>query len=450
MMKTPVCDFINNYIAKKGERLHMPGHKGAGAIGCEAYDLTEISGADVLADPKGIISESQANAAALFGAAKTAYFTEGATSAIKSMLFLAVAYAGERGEKPYILAARNAHKAFLSAAIELDFDFEWLTSGLDTLITQNVTPETLENGLLTAGQKPTAVYVTSPDYLGNMLDVKGLASVCKEHGALLLVDNAHGAYLNFLKDNKHPLYLGADMCCDSAHKTLPCLTGGAYLHINSAVNEVIGGYLPQAASLFTSTSPSWLTLYSLDKLNDYLAGDYRERLNDYIKRVDDLKAWLKEKGFELLGGEPLKVTVAPKSFGYKGVEVADILSKGGTEVEFSDGDHVVMMFTPENGYAVFDTLKKSLDIKRRDETYAAPPAPVIPKRAMRPREAYFALSEQLPVNDAIGRVFSSCALSCPPAVPVITAGEVIDENTLKLFEYYGIKTCRVVKTQPSR
>lgn len=87
-------------------------------------------------------------------------------------------------------------------------------------------------GFGTAGQRPFGVYITSPDYLGGVQDIAALAEVCKDFGVPLLVDNAHGAYLRFLpQGGQHPIALGAAMCCDSGHKTLPVVTGGAYLHL---------------------------------------------------------------------------------------------------------------------------------------------------------------------------------------------------------------------------
>lgn len=86
-------------------------------------------------------------------------------------------------------------------------------------------------------RKPAAVYITSPDYLGNLADIGGMSDVCRKYGVLLIVDNAHGAYLHFLPKPEHPLDLGAEMCCDSAHKTLPVLTGGAYLHISQMLRQ---------------------------------------------------------------------------------------------------------------------------------------------------------------------------------------------------------------------
>ena len=221
-MDTPIVDFVRNYADKKALRLHMPRHKGESFLGCESADITEIEGADVLYSPNGIIKQSEDNAAQIFGTSKTVYSTEGSSLSIRAMLYLVKIYGNTKNKKAFIAAGRNAHKTFVTAAALLDYKIDWLTADSDdTVISCNITPRILTEYLSKAEQKPLAVYVTSPDYLGNMLDIKGLAEVCRKYGVLLLVDNAHGAYLRFLAENLHPIALGADMCCDSAHKTLP-------------------------------------------------------------------------------------------------------------------------------------------------------------------------------------------------------------------------------------
>ena len=230
-MDTPICDFVRDYAERNTLRLHMPGHKGKALLGMEALDLTEISGADSLYEADGIIRESEKNAGTLFGA-HTFYSTEGSSQCIRAMLYLAVLHAKQMGRRPLIAAGRNAHKTFLSAAALLDFDIQWLWPGEgESYLSCKIGAAELDAALTVMPEKPAAVYLTSPDYLGNMVDIKNVAEVCHRHGSLLLVDNAHGAYLKFLPESRHPMDLGADLCCDSAHKTLPVLTGGAYLHI---------------------------------------------------------------------------------------------------------------------------------------------------------------------------------------------------------------------------
>ena len=251
---------------------------------------------------EGIIAESQRNASSLFGSRKTLYSTEGSSLSIRAMLYLARAYASLKGEKCRILASRNAHKVFITASallgIDADFIFPEENEGLTVC---RVDAEKLEKELSSLSYKPTAVYITSPDYLGNVADIKALSAVCKKEGILLLVDNAHGAYLKFLPEGQHPLDFGADIVCDSAHKTLPVLTGGGYLHIGKNAPDVICDNAEKAMMLFASTSPSYLILQSLDKVNAYLYSSYRYELSAFCEKVRELKNALSEKGFVLFG-----------------------------------------------------------------------------------------------------------------------------------------------------
>lgn len=200
------------------------------------------------------------------------------------------------GRDRLILAARNVHRSFVYAAALLDLPVRWLwPQAGGSLCSCPVTGEELDQALSSLPRPPAAVYVTSPDYLGLMQPIEELAQVCHRHGTLLLVDNAHGAYLHFLPKPCHPMDLGADLCCDSAHKTLPVLTGGAYLHISRQAPPAMASRAKQAMAMFGSTSPSYLTLASLDLCNGYLAGSYRERLHrlriSYRHSASGFRAW---------------------------------------------------------------------------------------------------------------------------------------------------------------
>ena len=125
-MNTPICDFVRAYAEGDPVRMHMPGHKGRPLTGPEPLDLTEIEGADVLYRSRGIIRESEENAASLFGAARTVYSAEGSSLCIRAMLYLALLTAKAKGLPPRLLAGRNAHRTLMTAAALLDIDIDWL------------------------------------------------------------------------------------------------------------------------------------------------------------------------------------------------------------------------------------------------------------------------------------------------------------------------------------
>ena len=449
-MKTPIFDFVKGYAEKDVSRFHMPGHKGIPtSLGCEPLDITEVMGADVLYSPDGIIAESENNATALFGSAHTFYSAEGSSLAIKAMLALATQ--GRKNDtRPLILAARNAHKAFLYACALLDLDVEWIFPEKENphhLCSCVLTPEDVKNAITGSKIKPSAVYLTSPDYLGQLSDIAGIAEVCHRAKIPLLVDNAHGAYLKFLPTSLHPMDLGADLCCDSAHKTLPVLTGGAYLHIAKNADPAYLRSAREMLSLFASTSPSYLILQSLDLCNVYLADGYCEKLTTCVQKVDATKKVLTEMGFSIAPSEPLKIVFEARKFGYTGAELAEHLRAHLVEAEFYDDDILVLMVTPSTRTLDFDRLLESLGTLSKKaplplDGTGVPQGDHVQKISI--REAIFAPRERVFVKNAAGRICATPTVSCPPAIPIAVSGEVITKTDIALFEHYGINSVDVV------
>ncbi len=441
-MKTPIVSFLKSYQEKSPVRMHMPGHKGAGILGFEGMDLTEIYGADELFAAEGIIKESEQNASNLFGC-PTYYSTQGSTLCIQTMCTILCQDAKSKGKKPKILAGRNAHRSFIHAAALLDFEIEWLYGNSDYLSCK-IHAEDLEKAIIES--LPTAVYLTNPDYLGNLLDIKSLASVCKKHNVLLAIDNAHGAYLRFLKDSLYPIDLGADLCCDSAHKTLPVLTGGAYLHLSDSLNQVWKNDVKHFMEYFSSTSPSYLIMASLDAANEVLDTTFKNSLFECIQRVDGLKNTLVQHGYTVLSGEPMKITISTKEFGYTGNEIANLLMECDIYPEFYDSDYIVLMPSPYNTKDDLKRLETCLcGIEGKPILVNKLPKLEQSKKAMNVRQALFSSSITLDVSKSLGQVCSSVTVSCPPAILPVIPGEVISESSIEVMKYYGIETIRVVK-----
>jgi len=440
----PICGFVKEYNKKKPLRLHMPGHKGIGKFGFEQLDITEVAGADSLYDPRGIIARSEYQASILFHA-HTFYSTEGSSHAIRAMLYLALQYGKRYGRKPLIAAGRNVHKAFVTAAALLDFDVDWLIPAKQaSYLSCYITPAELEEYL--REHDPVAVYITSPDYLGHMADLQGLADVCHHKGVLLLVDNAHGAYLRVMDPSQHPMDADVDMCADSAHKTLRVLTGGAYLHLRQCLPVFMKETAKHALAMFGSTSPSYLTLQSLDRMNRQILVGYPQEVWTCADRVTRLKRRLMKKGYTIIGEEPMKLTVDGTQLGYSGYELAYILRDNNIEPEFADPDVLTLMFTPNISFQEIRKVSAVLmGVKKREPLEHYLPPFALPEKRMTIREAAFSLGERIPVEEAEGRVLQAVTVGCPPAVPILMCGEVIGKREIELFRYYGITHCVVVK-----
>lgn len=443
-MDTPIWDFVRRYAASDTARFHMPGHKGRGPLGCEGWDITEVQGADSLYEADGIIARSEANASALFGSQRTLYSTEGASHCIRAMLYLALTC--RRGDaSPVVVAARNAHKAFLYAAALLDIRVIWLwPEESESLCGCPISATRLEQTLARLSTPPAAVYLTSPDYLGGMADIPALAEVCHRHGTLLAVDNAHGAYLHFLQPARHPLDLGADLCCDSAHKTLPVLTGGAYLHIAKRAPAQLAECGKAALALFGSTSPSYLTLASLDQCNRELAEAFPARLAQCVSRIDGLKRELAAAGWETVPGDPLRLTLrAPGDT--TGTALAQRLRDNGMECEYADEAFLVLMLTPYNTEAELERLAHVLGVNHAAPARRRMLPMVIGKQAVSIRQALFSPHETVPAEQSLGRICGAPTVSCPPAIPIVVSGEQIGEEAVELLCRCGVKFVDVLK-----
>ena len=344
-----------------------------------------------------------------------------------------------------MLAGRNAHRAFVSAAALLGFDVEWLwpASGA-SYHSCTVTAGDVAAALDRLGGRCRAVYLTSPDYLGHMPDIAGIAEVCHSRGALLLVDGAHGAYLRFLRPSRHPMDLGADLCCDSAHKTLPALTGAAYLHVRPGLG-IDARRVKAALALFGSSSPSWLVLQSLDACNPYLEA-LPDRLAAFLPELDGAEGKVdsprlrpdRGRAHEADGlREGIRLYRRRAGGGAGGERHISRISRPG--LPDPDADARQFGRRPAQGGGGPAVRPPSRAPSKLRAALPRPRArPVHPRGGLRP-----------PPDDARGGLRGPHAgrlrpvLS--PCVPIAVCGERIDGDMIERLRYYGIEACEVVE-----
>lgn len=439
-MKTPVYDFLRGCKAEDALRLHMPGHKGKGIreefSDICSFDITEIDGAGDLFSSEGIIAESEKNAAALFQTAGTFYSAGGSTLCIQTMLNLKSREGGR------VLAARDCHKAFLNAAALLGLCIDW------------VYPRYAGEGELFGGyaladfeaalsaKSYDFVYITTVNYYGYIIDTADIAALCRRYGTVLLCDNAHGAHLAFAEEFVHPIAAGADFCCDSAHKTLPALTGAAYLHLKEEHSPRV---VKDAMSIFGTTSPPYPIIASLDILNAFLEKECRARLGELVFALDEMKYRLSGR-WRFCGDDPLHITIYSALSGLRGIVLAEILRENHICCEYSDDFCVILLFsatnTPEDVFMLERALERVRNPRIRLETmpYIFGKYPAV----MPPRDVLFAQGTEVSPADAVGKICARSVIPCPPAFPLIAAGELVTEECAALLDKFGVRTIKII------
>ncbi len=429
-MNTPICDFLEKFTAENRLRLHTPGHNGE-----FPHDITEIDGSDSLFESDlsgGIIGESETIAAQLFGAKKTYYSCAGSTLAIQTGL----AVLKSQGIKT-IAASRCSHRSLATAASLLQMNVKWLYP--DEFLSANVTYDA------EAIRDADALFVTNVDYYGGTWKFVN-------PGIPTLVDNAHGSYLRFVDKNifgveyVHPLELGFPLiCADSAHKTLPVLTGGAYLHFSQGTNP---SRAKEMMSLFGSSSPSYLVMESLDRFNGMLTNNIQLVTNACLM-VAELKERLTEAGVPLLKSDPLRVTVNAREYGMTGIEYADFLRQnGGIECELADKNKAVLLFSAVTTLEDCERAELAMKFVPTNTPLPAFEYPVVKATADMPMwEAMYAPCKTIPINSASGEVCAKLVAPCPPGIPIVMPGEIIDHNVIDALWAFGIENVTVVQRQ---
>ena len=443
MNKTPIARAVKEYIGKDFSRFHMPGHKGKpihpfGDATC--YDVTEVAGTDSLYEASECIMETENAFAALYGVKCTLLSAGGSTLSIQTMLALVAK------ENAPIIASRNIHVSAVNAMALLNLLPHWVYPPCDDTglgLGGAVTSKQIEIALKQCPDA-VAVYLTSPNFFGIMADIKSISDVCKKYDVPLLVDNAHGSALKFYPNDLHPMTLGADMCCDSLHKTLPALTGAGLLHIN---HPRFIPYAKKAMSMFGSTSPSYMIMLSCDTCLAYIRTKAREDLASNIECINKFKSLALSKGFTLPQGlvDEGRLTLVLNATGYTKETFRQHLEEHHIEAEYVGDSGCVFLVSPFNSQKDMARLENMINTATCDASNLTffPVTP--PTSVLTLRQAFFSEKEEIDVNDSLNRIVAEIIAPCPPGIPVVMNGEKITSDIQKLLLMYGIKHIIVVK-----
>lgn len=443
-METPILDAIVSHNQKKRSCFHMPGHGGT-AQSLSAlkqvlpFDLTELPDTGSLFDGAGATARAEELVSELFGTAATLMSAGGCTLCIQTMLRLAAPEGGK------VVFGRVVHRSAINAMALLDISPVWVMpdESAGQGFAGRISAESIA-GALKANPDAKAVYITTPDYFGVLSDVKAIARAAESFGVPLLVDNAHGAHLPFVNPGLGPIAGGAAITADSAHKTLPVLTGGAWLNI--ARKDFVSP-AREAMALFGSTSPSYLIMLSLDLCRVWLAGEGGDIIRQQAVKGEELKNYMRDIGLVLPEGEcdPMRLAFLPECGGER---AGEILRQRGIEPEYAGSEGVILILTPFNTEEDLTALRSALtEIKNEKVSDAVTLTGCTPlsQALLSPRQALLSPKTVLPVEKAAGQAAATPVCPCPPAIPLVIPGEVITENNIQSLKHNGFSAIAVVK-----
>lgn len=440
LLKAPVYQALRG-LQTEVLPLHMPGHK-RGKSGSEllanwlpdalSFDFTEIAELDSIYHPDGPLLEAEQLTAELYAAKATYFTTNGSTAGVIGSL-LACAAPGSEAIVP-----RNAHISILSAIILGDLVPRFTQPTFRGGRPLGITPLQLSEALARYPEARTVVLVT-PSYEGAVGETGKLVQLAHAAGCLVVVDEAHGAHLPFHAElPPSAVRSGADLVVQSAHKTLSALTGGAWVHrlTDCLPDERVRSCL----NLVQSTSPSWLILGSLDLARLELAEQGHRLLQQVLANAGHLRTALIGTGFTIWDvppgqgflQDPLKINLVSSNRGITGPELAGRLAKHGIYPELVRPDGVLFMLGLGDAHTEFQSLLdclNSIPTGRYSGNQFQSQIP-IPGLALRPREAYFAPSQWVPLSQASGRVAARPVYVYPPGIPLVYPGEKIDKDII--------------------
>lgn len=441
--RTPLYTALIDHQNRKPVSFHVPGHKNGQvfpAVAVQTYgevlkiDVTELTGLDDLHAPEGVIQEAEDLLADLYGAQKSFFLINGSTAGNLAMI-LAVCSEGDR-----VLVQRNCHKSILHALmlaravpvfISPETSGSWGIAGV-------VQASAVEDAL---AHYPDckAVVLTSPSYYGETGPIREIVQAAHAQGIPVLVDEAHGAHHLLQGFPEGALAQGADAAVQSAHKTLPAMTMGSYLHVNSSLIDPAS--VRRWLQVIQSSSPSYPIMASLDLARCYLAGFGIQQTNRLLKQAADFRNGLSAlPGISCMeSADPLKVTMRSAAVP-DGFKLQKLLEDAGIYPELAGANHVLFvlpLLKGSDGSILRDTVCRIKEILPSDEPSVNPfPDASFTSGSLSALEMAYSEMDGLPkeyisLSEAAGRTAAEMIIPYPPGIPLIMAGERITDGMIK-------------------
>lgn len=430
----------------------MPGHKLGKDVNIPhanklyLMDVTEVPGLDNLYQPNGIIKEAQQLAAKVFGADHTFFLVNGSTCGIQ----VAIMSLCKKGDK--LIVARDCHMAAISGMMLAGVKPAYIKPEYNNnfKIPSVLKIKDIEKALI-ENKDAVGVYITRPNYYGVCSNIKEICELVHSYDKVLIVDEAHGAHLRF--SNKLPnsaLEHNSDICIQSAHKTLPALTQGAYLHVRGSKVDV--EKIRYNLNLLQTSSPSYLVMAFLDIARAVMEKEGKQIIDSLLKDVGRFHTNInKNTAFEILSEknfrdgdlDKTRLVINSKNYGLSGFKIENILrNKYNIQIEMADLYNIVCITTNANMGQDLKKLEHALlDISENFKKFSpkgfSPMVQIpiddveIPEQKVQLSEVTHKSFTKKKLSKACGMVSRRMVTPYPPGIPIVCPGEVITQKVIE-------------------
>jgi arginine/lysine/ornithine decarboxylase len=449
---TPLYTALKHHSSINPISFHVPGHKYGTVFADVAkkdyasllhIDATELRGLDDLHQPESIIAEAQMLAADFYGVQKTFFLVNGSTAGNLAMIFAAC----EEGKK--VIVQRNCHKSIINGLQLVGAEPIFISPEFDSdvCVASYVSFHTVKEAI-ELHSDATALILTNPNYYGMAIDLTDIVKLAHSYRMPVLVDEAHGAH--FILGTPFPktaVACGADLVVQSAHKTLPAMTMGSYLHFNSQlVDEEKVKYFLQ---VFQSSSPSYPIMASLDLARNYLANLSSEDINEISEEIQYFKESIEaidcitiaQSKNQIVVTDLLKITVQTRSQ-LSGYQLQILLEQEGIFTELADPFNILFVYPLaklQNMKEAINRIKRALKEVKYNPSYTnllLPYSMPSVSQSLSHKMLKNFSRKVVSLEHAEGFVAAEMIIPYPPGIPILFIGERITREHIEIIKQF--------------